>query len=335
MNKGILGLKNRGNTCYLNTSIQCLNNLELLSNYFLQNKHLDEIDKSFDKNQIAKEYSKLIHAIWSNTVAIEPKSFHIIIQKYVEQFYGYDQQDSQESLSLIIDYLHESLKYTVNMTYTGTSQNNIDELMIKSIVNYSKELNNKYSIIAELFFGQYINKITTNEDGSSGKVLSTTFEKFNNLSISIHGTTLYDCLAKSFEKELLEDKYYDENTKEYYTVHREMKLMRVPKYLIIMLKRYNNHQKKSNNLISFPINNLNLTAYAEGYDNLECSLRLLSIGCHRGMLNGGHYYAICRHSDNKWYKFDDETVTEHDINQNKNKQILFKEAYILIYERID
>ena len=106
MNKGIIGLKNRGNTCYLNTSIQCLNNLELLTNYFLENKHLEDIDKSFDKNQIAKEYSKLIHAIWSNNVAIEPKSFHIIIQKYVEQFYGCDQQDSQESLSLIIDYLH-------------------------------------------------------------------------------------------------------------------------------------------------------------------------------------------------------------------------------------
>jgi ubiquitin C-terminal hydrolase len=331
MNKGIIGLKNRGNTCYLNTSIQCLNNLELLTNYFLENKHLEDIDKSFDKNQIAKEYSKLIHAIWSNNVAIEPKSFHIIIQKYVEQFYGCDQQDSQESLSLIIDYLHESLKYSVNMTYTGTSQNEIDDLMIKSIVNYSKELNNKYSIIAELFFGQYINKITTKEEE---KVLSTTFEKFNNLSISIYGTTLYDCLGKFFEKELLEDKYYDENTKEYNIVYREMKLMKVPKYLIIMLKRYNNYQKKSNNPISFPINNLDLTAYCEGYDNLECSLRLNSIGCHKGILNGGHYYAICRYHD-KWYKFDDETVDEYNINENNNKQIIFKEAYILIYERID
>lgn len=335
MNKGILGLKNRGNTCYLNAAIQCLNNLYPLTNYFIENKHLDDIDKSFDKNQLSKEYAKLIHAIWSNTVAIEPKSFHIIIQKYAEQFYGYDQQDSQEALSLIIDYLHESLKYTVNMTFSGTAQNDVDQLMIKSILNYSKELNNKYSIIAELFFGQFINKITSNEEDTKGKVLSTTFEKFNNLSISIHGSTLYDCLAKSFEKELLEEKYLDETTQQYYTVHREMKLMRVPKYLIIMLKRYNNHHKKANNMISFPIDNLNLTAYAEGYDNMECTLRLMSIGCHRGILHGGHYYAVCRHSDNKWYNFDDDTVTEIDINENRHKKTLFKDAYILVYERID
>ena len=109
--------------------------------------------------------------------------------------------------------------------------------------------------------------------------------------------------------------------------------MKVPKYLIITLKRYKNNLRKSDNYISFPIDDLDLTSYSEGYDKLSCSLRLMTIGCHTGSLNGGHYFSICRFIDNKWYKYNDETVTE--FNLNLNKKSLFRDSYILIYERID
>ena len=346
MSQNIVGLKNRGNTCYLNTSIQCLNNLSLLSDYFITNKHIPDLNNRCNElngikpNEVklSKEFGKLIKAIqYSNSPSIDPKSIHELIQNIDDKFEGYEQQDSQEILAFILDNLHEGLKYDVEISYSGKTENHLDEIVIESINNWKNDLKCKYSIIAELFFGQFINKIISMESENKGKLLSKKFEIFNMLNIPIYGKTLYDSLSKYFEKEVLESKYLDENTNKYIDSYREIKLMKVPKYLIIVLKRYKNLETgnllKSNNMISFPINDLDLTSFSDGYDTIDCLLKLVSVGCHKGVLNGGHYYAICRKSNEKWYKFDDDSVSEFDILGDIDN--LFKDGYILIYEKIE
>jgi ubiquitin C-terminal hydrolase len=113
--------------------------------------------------------------------------------------------------------------------------------------------------------------------------------------------------------------------------------MKIPKYLIISLKRYNNHISgnliKSNNIISFPLDNLDLSSYSEGYETINSNLKLVSIGCHIGALHGGHYYAICRTHEDKWIKYDDDDVKEFPMEQHKME--VFKYGYILIYEKIE
>lgn len=345
MDKGIIGLKNRGNTCYLNTSIQCLSHISLLSDYFLSNDYVPDLNNRFSQlkgkkmNEVilSKEYAKLIKALWTSNTSVEPKSFHELIQKCDSRFSGYEQQDSQESLALILDYLHEGLKYDVDISHSGSVENKLDEIVVESIKHWKIALQNKYSTIAELFFGQFINKVVSNEQSNKNELISKTFEMYNMLNIPIYGKTLYDSMSKYFEKEILESKYLDEKTGKYINAYRQIKLMRVPKFLIIVLKRYKTHDSgnltKSNNTISFPIENLDLSSYSEGYDTIECNLKLISIGCHKGGLNGGHYFSICRHKNKKWYKYDDDTVTEFLLDDNKNS--LFKDGYILIYERID
>jgi ubiquitin C-terminal hydrolase len=345
MDKGIIGLKNRGNTCYLNTSLQCLSNLSLLTDYFLSNSYVPDLNNRFNEIKeksikevfLTKEYAKLIKAIWESTsTSLEPKTFHELIQKYDNNFSGFEQQDSQEVLAFILDYLHEGLKYDVEFNYTGTIKNELDEIVIESIKNWQKEHKNKYSIISELFFGQFINKINSLEIETKDELISKNFEIFSSLSLPIYGNTIYDALSKYFEKEILESKYLDEKTSQYINTYRQTKLMRVPKYLIIILKRYENHYAKSKNTISFPIENLDLSGYADGYDKISCMLRLISVGCHIGGLLGGHYFSICRHRNNKWYKYDDESVYDFDIMNNKNNlHSLYRDGYILIYEKLD
>jgi len=338
MTKGIYGLKNRGNTCYLNTSIQCLSNIQPLTEYFLNNNHLTDLNnrycelkgKNMNEIILTKEYSKLIKVLWNTNSSIEPKTFHELIQKYDERFRGYEQQDAQESLSLMLDYLHEGLKYDVEINYNGVIENQYDKITVESIKNWSKDLQNKYSIVSELFFGQYVNKVISLENN---KVVSKKFEMFNILSIPIYGKTLYDSMSKYFEKEILESKYLDEKTNTYINAYRQIKLMIVPKFLIIVLKRYNNSLIKSNSILTFPFDDLDLTNYSEGYDNIDCDLKLVCICCHKGGLNGGHYFAVCKNINNKWYKYDDEDVYEYDIDKNKNE--LFKDGYILIYQKIN
>jgi len=346
MDKGIVGLKNRGNTCYLNTSIQCLSNINELTEYFTSNSYITDLNNRFRDTQykkineliLAKEYGKLIKAIWTtNNSEIEPKTIHELIQKYDNRFSGYEQQDSQESLALILDYLHEGLKYDVEINYSGIVENDVDTIMIESIKNWKSELSDKYSIIVELFFGQFITKVISLENENKGQLVSKKFEIFNMINIPIFGKTLYDSLAKYFEKETLETKYLDENKNIYIDAYRQIKLMKVPKYLIVVLKRYktsnNGNLIKSNNIITFPIINLDMTSYCEGYDQYECRLNLVSVGCHRGGLNGGHYFSICKHVNDKWYKYDDETVSNFNIDTDKNT--LFRDGYILIYQRVD
>lgn len=342
MNKGLIGLKNRGNTCYLNTSIQCLSNIKLLREYFISNHYLSDLNDRYDETKeekmdemlFAKEFSKLIKALWCANSSIDPVNFHKIIQKSDERFAGFYQQDSQEALSFILDTLHEGLKYNAEINYKGKIQNSLDKVMVQSIKNWKNDFSKKYSIIVELFFGQYINKIVPNNDNKNNKILSKKFEIFSILSVPIYGKTLYESLEKYFEKETLDSKYLHEKTNEYIDACRQIKLMKVPKYLIIVLKRYKNNNgvfTKSNNSITFPIDDLDLSTYCEGYDKIVCNLKLISIGCHIGSLDGGHYFAVCRRENNNWYKYDDETVSEYSISSNN----IFKEGYILIYEKID
>jgi len=346
--KGIIGLTNRGNTCYLNTSIQILSNVPLLTQYFLSNdEYLEDINNNFNncnKNKkrneikIAEEYAKLIKALWTSNTPIEPRSFHELIQKVDTKFSGFDQHDAQEVLSLILDNLHEGLKYDVEVKYDGQAENLLDEIMIESINNWKNNLQNKYSIVGELFFGQFINKIISLDQYNKNQLVSKTFELFSMLNIPIYGETLHDSLQKYFEKEVLETKYFDEKNNKHIDAYKQIKMMKVPKYLIIVLKRYKNtingNSAKVNNLITFPIDNLDLSIYSEGYESIECSAKLISVSYHKGnVLNGGHYYAICRNKNDKWYKFNDNNVNEFDLNMNKNS--FFKDAYILIYEKTE
>jgi ubiquitin C-terminal hydrolase len=336
--KGLVGLRNRGNTCYLNAAIQCLSNLPLITEFFLKNEHVADLKNQTKKASVDNknyviltyEYDKIIKALWTMSGSIEPKSFHESIQKCDPYFIGYEQQDSQESLSLIVDALHEGLKYESEMTYNGVIENSLDQIMVESIEEFKTELNGYYSKIVELFFGQYINKTVSFQ---TKETLSKKFERFNNLSIPLYGKTLYDSLSKYFEKELLEDDFLDDRTGEKVKVYRQMKMVRVPKYLIIFLKRYSEKLNKLNRSISFPIDNLDLSPYCDGYDSVSCDMKLLSIGCHRGSLSGGHYFSVCRHINGNWYKFDDNLVTEVDIESERAD--LFKDGYILIYEKND
>jgi ubiquitin carboxyl-terminal hydrolase 8 len=348
--KGIYGLTNRGNTCYLNTAIQCLSNINPLTEYFLSNKYVSELEdklkkckhkekKRINEINLTIEYAKLMKALWDSKTnsSIEPKTFHELILKYDDRFVAGTQQDSQECLAFIIDYLHEGLKYDIDISYSGTSENNIDKIVIESIENLKLLLKEKYSIIIELFYGQFINKIVSLEDDKNNMV-SKTFELFNMLNIPIYGKTLYDSLSKYFEREILDSNtYFDEKNKKYINAYRQIKLIKVPKYLIIALKRFGMNQfgnlSKTNNVISFPIEKLDISTYCDGYDSLDCTMRLISVGCHVGSLNSGHYFAICRYTNDNWYKYDDESVTEFNIQSNRKE--LYRDAYILIYEKIE
>ncbi|XP_019386776.1 PREDICTED: ubiquitin carboxyl-terminal hydrolase 33 isoform X1 [Crocodylus porosus] len=110
--RGLTGLKNIGNTCYMNAALQALSNCPPLTQFFLDCGALARTDK---KPAICKSYLKLMTELWhkSRPGSIVPTNLFQGIKTVNPTFRGYSQQDAQEFLRCLMDLLHEELKEPV------------------------------------------------------------------------------------------------------------------------------------------------------------------------------------------------------------------------------
>ncbi|KAF6112162.1 ubiquitin specific peptidase 33 [Phyllostomus discolor] len=110
--RGLTGLKNIGNTCYMNAALQALSNCPPLTQFFLDCGGLVRTDK---KPAICKSYLKLMTELWhkSRPGSVVPTNLFQGIKTVNPTFRGYSQQDAQEFLRCLMDLLHEELKEQV------------------------------------------------------------------------------------------------------------------------------------------------------------------------------------------------------------------------------
>ena len=178
-NDGLVGFKNLGNTCFINSSLQCLFNTYDLSKYFFSNYFQEEINK---KNKlgyngiIAEGYAELLHESKTtiNSV-VNPIDFIKIFFKNNKSLNLRGQQDAQEFLSLLLDSLHEDLNRITNKPYKELreqKENENDYEASKRYWDYYKQRED--SIIIDLFHGQFKSKIIC----SKCKKSSITYDPF-------------------------------------------------------------------------------------------------------------------------------------------------------------
>ncbi|KAI2667324.1 Ubiquitin carboxyl-terminal hydrolase 33 [Labeo rohita] len=107
--RGLTGLKNIGNTCYMNAALQALSNCPPLTQFFLDCGGLVKTDK---KPALCKSYQKLVTDLWhkNRNSYVVPTNLFQGIKAVNPMFRGYSQQDSQEFLRCLMDQLHEELK---------------------------------------------------------------------------------------------------------------------------------------------------------------------------------------------------------------------------------
>lgn len=155
---GKVGLENLGNTCYLNSALQCVLTLETLNQFFVSNSHLSDINTINvlgTNGNLACAYGEFIKDYYTtNRRALEPTKILKIIAKN-PQFRGYNHQDSQEFLNYFLDKLHEDLNRVRTKPYVEDleSDGRPDEIISRiSWENYQKR--NK-SFISENLAGQY------------------------------------------------------------------------------------------------------------------------------------------------------------------------------------
>lgn len=110
--RGLCGLRNLGNTCFMNSIIQCLSNTKFLLEYCLNGAYEDDINTSLSlmKGSLFRSYAALIKKLWkANEDIVNPQDFKSQIAKFAPRFVGYAQQDAEEFLSYLLKGLHEDV----------------------------------------------------------------------------------------------------------------------------------------------------------------------------------------------------------------------------------
>ena len=185
-NKGVAGLYNLGNTCYMNCSLQCLSHTKDLTNYFLNYYFQNEINLSstFGTNGVlVKIYSDIINQLWlSNINKINPIFFRYGFSQSTRKFLNNYQQDAMEFLSIFLNSLHEDLNRVSEKPYFQLESHKKGESEYEESQRFwNYHILRENSIIVDLFHGQFKNIMKCLVCGN----ITRNYEPFINITLPI------------------------------------------------------------------------------------------------------------------------------------------------------
>nr|XP_023016275.1 ubiquitin carboxyl-terminal hydrolase 2-like [Leptinotarsa decemlineata] len=332
---GLNGLKNIGNTCFMNSVIQCLSNTRWLLEYLKKDEFMKDINTSISSMEgaLIKSFAEVIKELWSEDSfdkVVNTASLKNQIQSFAPRFMGNSHQDAQEFLRYLLEGLHEEVNIINEKPKPILTE--IDEKLSdsgnaqESWLTYLRMHNSK---IVDNFVGQLKSTMKCTHCGYS----SVTFDPFWDLSLFIPQRTdqlsLWQCLDYFTREETLDgiEKPTCSKCKERRKCIKSLSIHKFPYILVIHLKRFSPTESrgKLNDVIEFPLEGLDMDNFAG--ENVATCYNLYALLNHSGTTNRGHYTAYCRHPyTSAWHKYNDSHVSPI-----SPKSLVSGEAYVLFY----
>ena len=337
-NKGLTGLANLGNTCFINSCMQILSHTLLLNDFLEKNdgSYKQKLSAYHDKKYILDskllvEWDNLRKMMWKENVVISPQGFlkavhYVAKHKNKDIFTGYAQNDLPEFLLFIIDAFHNGMRREVDMKIKGKVRNNTDKLAKKCFEMMKEMYSNEYSELLDIFYGIHVSVIEKEE-----KTLSIKPEPYFIIDLPLdlekNSINIKDCFKKYCASEIIED-WKNEETNELESVERKIKFWSLPNILVIDLKRFTYDGKKIQKPINLELDDLDLTEFVEGYNKNSFKYELYGVCNHSGGVLGGHYTATVKVKSGDWYLFNDTNVSKTNFTGENNTS-----GYCLFYRK--
>ncbi|XP_053208697.1 ubiquitin carboxyl-terminal hydrolase 36-like isoform X2 [Panonychus citri] len=316
VNKVGAGLVNLGNTCYMNSVLQCLTYCPPLINYLLytgDDHHSHCKLSSFC--MICEFHQHVLRSYNCPNGAIKPSNIHLRLKSIARHFHLNRQEDAHEFLRYVLDHMWKSCTTNFELTHNTIK-----------LEPRSKET----TVINEIFGGYHRSQVTC----SVCKSKSDTHDYFMDFILDIKEiSNLEDAFRKFTHPEILQNDnaYKCPNCKKKVMATKRFTVYKPPNVATIQFKRFDYNRiygGKITKKIAYP-DTFNIRPFMSDSKGPPILYKLNAVLVHLGSTsNSGHYYCYVKASNGLWYLMDDDRVIKVNINQ-----VLDQQAYILFYVR--
>ncbi|KAK7329937.1 hypothetical protein VNO77_24119 [Canavalia gladiata] len=303
------GLRNLGNTCFLNSVLQCLTYTEPLAAYLQSGKHKTSCHIAGFCALCAIQ-NHVSRALQSTGRILSPEDLVGNLRCISRNFRNARQEDAHEYMVNLLECMHKCcLPSGVPSESPGA---------------YEK------SFVHKIFGGRLRSQVKCQQCS----YCSNKFDPFLDLSLEIFkADSLHKALVNFTAAELLdggEKQYHCQRCKQKVRALKQLTVHKAPYVLTIHLKRFHAHDpgQKIKKKVQFGCA-LDLKPFVSGSYDGDVKYSLYGVLVHSGSsTHSGHYYCYVRTANNIWYTLDDNRV-----NHVSEREVLNQQAYMLFYVR--
>ncbi|MCO5557031.1 hypothetical protein L7F22_010586 [Adiantum nelumboides] len=296
------GLANLGNTCFLNSVLQCLTYTPPLAAHLQAGLHNMSCKITGFCAMCALE-RHVREALSSNGRVVSPSYLVKNLRNICRSFQLWRQEDSHEYMRYLIEALQRCC---------------------------SGELHGGRSFIKSVFGGSLRSQVKCTQCSHC----SNKYDPFLDLSLEVaRADSLHKALAHFTAIEVLDgdNKYHCSKCKTKVRALKQFTIDQAPPVLTVQLKRFSSfgsYGGKIDKKVHFE-RELDLKPFVTGAEVEELSYSLYAVLVHSGWsTHSGHYYCFVRTAQDTWHAMDDS-----EVSQVSESTVLAQKAYILFYIR--